>query len=70
MKNLGQLIKKRRKELLLTQQELADLAQVSERLVRQLEADKATVRLDKLEDVLAVVGLELAVIDYIPEALR
>lgn len=70
MKNLGQLIKKRRKELLLTQQELADLAQVSERLVRQLEADKATVRLDKLEEVLAVVGLELAVIDYIPEALR
>jgi y4mF family transcriptional regulator len=70
MKNLGQLIKKRRKELLLTQQELADLAQVSERLVRQLEADKATVRLDKLEDVLAVVGLELAVIDYVPEALR
>lgn len=70
MKNLGQLIKKRRKELLLTQQELADLAQVSERLVRQLEADKATVRLDKLEEVLAVVGLELAVIDYVPEALR
>lgn len=70
MKNLGQLIKKRRKELLLTQQELADLAQVSERLVRQLEADKATVRLDKLEEVLAVVGLELAVIDYVPETLR
>ncbi len=56
---LGQDIRLRRRELGLTQTDLADLADVSERFVRAVEQDKATVRLDKLSDVLEVLGLEL-----------
>lgn len=49
----------RRRELGLRQLDLALLAGVSERFVRELEMGKASVRLDKVEPVLAVLGLEL-----------
>ncbi len=39
--------------------ELPELADVSERFVRSLEQNKATVRLDKLTAVLDALGLEL-----------
>ncbi|MFI5047488.1 MAG: type II toxin-antitoxin system Y4mF family antitoxin [Acidimicrobiia bacterium] len=51
----------RRRELGLTQLELADLAGTSERFVHALERGKATARLDKVLDVLRVLGLGLAV---------
>jgi y4mF family transcriptional regulator len=56
---VGGQIKERRRSLLLTQPELASLAGCSERFVRDLEAGKPGVRLDKLQDVLDVLGLEL-----------
>ena len=49
----------RRRSLGLGQMELAELADVSERFVRSLEQNKATVRLDKLTAVLDALGLEL-----------
>ncbi len=52
-------VRARRKALRLTQADLADLAGCSERFVRSLEAGKATVRVDKLLDVLTPLGLEL-----------
>lgn len=53
----------RRRELGLRQVDLAELAGVSERFVRLLESGKASVRLDKVEPVLEVLGLRL---DLVP----
>ncbi len=58
---LGQAVRERREHLGLTQVELAELASVSTRFVHTLESGKPTVRLDKVLDVLAVLGLELQV---------
>ena len=58
--DVGTQVRARRKELGLTQDDLADLAACSPRFVRALEAGKTTVRMDKLLDVLEALGLELA----------
>jgi y4mF family transcriptional regulator len=55
----GSAIRRRRDELGLKQVELADLARCSTRFVHTVEAGKATVRLDKLLDLLEVLGLGL-----------
>jgi len=61
MKNsLVQFIKKRRKQLGLTQVDLADRAGVGLRFVRDLEQGKQTLRLDKVNQVLALFGHVLA----------
>lgn len=57
--SLGEQVRRRRVELGLLQAEAAELAGVSERFVRAVEHDKATVRLDKLRPLLEVLGLEL-----------
>ena len=49
----------RRRALGLRQADLADLAGVSERFVRELEGGKPSVRLDLLVRALDVLGLEL-----------
>lgn len=54
---LGDAIRRRRRRLGLSQQEVADLAGCSERTVRAVEHGKATVRLDVLQQVMATVGL-------------
>jgi HTH-type transcriptional regulator / antitoxin HipB len=54
-------VRARRKTLGLTQTELAELAGTSARFVHTLENAKGTVRLDKVLDVLSVIGLELHV---------
>ena len=56
---LGEQVRERRRQLGLRQEELADLAWVSPSFVRFLEHDKASVRLDKVQDVLNVLGLEI-----------
>jgi HTH-type transcriptional regulator / antitoxin HipB len=58
---LGDVVRQRREELGLRQDELADLAGVSTRFVHTLEAGKPTVQLDRVAAVLDVLGLELAV---------
>jgi y4mF family transcriptional regulator len=59
MVELAARVRQRRAELRLTQPELAELAGVSERFVRLVESGKGSVRLDKLQALLAVLGLEL-----------
>lgn len=59
---LGQAVRARREELGLLQADLADLAGCSTRFVHTLEHGKASLRLDKVLDVLHVVGLDLAVV--------
>lgn len=58
---LAASVRARRRTLRLRQEELADLADCSTRFVHMLEQGKPTVRLDKVLDVLEVVGLGLTV---------
>jgi y4mF family transcriptional regulator len=59
---LSQAVRARREELGLRQAELADLAGCSQRFVHTVEHGKASLRLDKVLDVLEVLGLGLAVV--------
>ena len=59
-RNLVQFVKKRRKQLGLTQVDLAERAGVGLRFVRDLEQGKQTLRLDKVNQVLALFGHVLA----------
>lgn len=52
-------VRLRREELGLRQDELADLAGCATRTVSMLEHAKSTLRVDKLLDILTVLGLEL-----------
>lgn len=58
-KNLATSLRGRRRALGLGQEELAELARVSERFVRDLEHAKETARLDKVLDVIEALGLEV-----------
>lgn len=57
--DLAGVVRDRRRALRLTQQETAELAGVSAKFVRDFELGKRSVRLDKLLDVLRVLGLTL-----------
>lgn len=70
MDSLRLFVKKKRKELKLTQEDLADNAGVGLRFVRDLEQGKKTLRLDKVNDILALFGKEVGVIDQIREWWR
>jgi len=61
MQKLGTAIRKRRKSLRLTQQQLADFAGCGVAYIYMLEMGKPTVRIDKLLDVLSILGLGLRV---------
>ncbi len=61
MAALADTVRSRRKALGLTQTQLADLAGCGPVLVYAIESAKITVRLDKLVDVLTVLGLQLRV---------
>jgi y4mF family transcriptional regulator len=56
---LQRLIKEKRKQLNLTQPELAEKAGVGLRFVRELEQGKTTLRMDKVNQVLKLFGNEL-----------
>lgn len=56
---LGETIRRRRHELGLTQDEVAELAETTQRFVSTLETGKETARLDKILDVAEVLGLTL-----------
>ena len=59
--DLGRGIAVRRKELALTQEELAALAGVSTRFVSSLEGGKPTARLSTVLAVLDALGLEVTI---------
>ena len=54
-------LKQLRKQSNLTQEELAAKAGVGLRLVREIEQGKATMRMDKVNQILALFGAELSV---------
>ena len=63
MNSIIDFVKQKRKELNLTQVDLAKHAGVGLRFIRDLEQGKKTLRLDKVNDVLALFGKEVGVID-------
>lgn len=65
MSEIRVFIKQKRKELGLTQEDLALNAGVGLRFVRDLEQGKKTLRIDKINDVLALFGKEVGVIEKI-----
>lgn len=62
MSSFSVFIKEKRKQLKLTQPELAERAGVGLRFIRELEQGKQTLRLDKVNQVLALFGSEIGVI--------
>ncbi|MFC3199894.1 type II toxin-antitoxin system Y4mF family antitoxin [Parapedobacter deserti] len=63
MSTIRSFVKAKRKEFKLTQEELALNAGVGLKFVRDLEQGKKTLRLDKVNDVLALFGKEVGVTD-------
>ncbi len=57
-----QLVKQKRKELDITQAELASKAGVGLRFIRELEQGKKTLRMDKVNQVLSLLGYELGAV--------
>lgn len=60
MTRLSQYIKAKRKEFGLTQVDLSQKSGVGLRFVREMEQGKGTLRLDKVNQVLALFGAEMA----------
>jgi len=65
--SIASFVKQRRKQLHLTQPELAMRTGVGLRFVRELEQGKKTLRLDKVNQVLALFGAEVGVVSIIEE---
>jgi len=57
--SLSNFLKEKRKKLNLSQQQLSEKAGVGLRFVRDLEQGKTTLRMDKVNQVLQLFGLEL-----------
>lgn len=58
---IGQAIRNRRRQLKISQSTLAELASCSKPFVIAAEQGKQTLRIDKLVDILEVLGLTLSV---------
>ena len=58
MKTIGEFVKQKRKELGLTQEEFALRSGLGLRFVRELEQGKETVRMDKVNQALAMFGMK------------
>ncbi|HOE89274.1 MAG TPA: helix-turn-helix transcriptional regulator [Sphaerochaeta sp.] len=60
MNELSTLVREYRKQAKLTQEEFALLSGLGIRFVRELEGGKPTVRLDKVNQALALLGFKMA----------
>ena len=60
--SIANFVQEKRKQLKLTQPELAEKAGVGLRFLRELENGKESVRLDKVNQVLALFGAKVGVI--------
>ena len=65
MTNLAKYIKAKRKEFGLTQVDLSQKSGVGVRFVREMEQGKETLRLDKVNHVLALFGAERALRNFL-----
>ncbi len=61
--NLSEYVKQMRKQYNMTQVDLSDKSGVGLRFVRELEQGKATLRMDKVNQVLKLFGAELGVVE-------
>ncbi len=68
--SLSGFVRSRRKASRLSQRELAELAGVGTRFVSELERAKPTVRLHEVNQVLAVFGKQLGIVDAPKETPR
>ena len=59
---ISEFVRQHRKQYNMTQQELADRAGVGLRFLRELEAGKTTLRMDKVNIVLDMFGQRLGVV--------
>ena len=62
---LSEYVKQMRRQYALTQTDLAEKAGVGLRFVRELEQDKQTLRMDKVNQVLSLFGAELAPVQVV-----
>jgi len=60
--SIAEFLKEKRRQLNLTQTELAEKAGVGLRFVRELEQGKSTLRMDKVNQVLKLFGSELGAV--------
>lgn len=60
MRNLSEFVKKRRKEVNLTQEEFAERAGVALTVIRKIEQGKTNLNMEKVNIVLQMFGHELA----------
>lgn len=60
--SISEFVKEKRKMLKLTQPDLAERAGVGIRFIREMEQGKETLRLDKVNQVLALFGAEVGVV--------
>lgn len=65
--NFSEFVKERRKQVKLTQPELAQKAGVGLRFIRELEQGKETLRLDKVNQVLQLFGYQAGPIKAVNE---
>ncbi|MHA4811882.1 helix-turn-helix transcriptional regulator [Flavitalea flava] len=59
MTKLSKFIKEKRKQHNLTQEELSAKSGIGLRLIREIEQGKTTMRMDKVNQILALFGMEL-----------
>lgn len=64
--SVGEFVVTRRKAANLTQRELGDLAGVGKRFLVELESGKPTLKVDKINQVLAVFGMRLGPVAAAP----
>ena len=57
----GELIKERRAELGLTQQDLSDYTGLSVRIIKSIESEKGNPSLRTLERIVEILGLEIVI---------
>jgi y4mF family transcriptional regulator len=62
MKRLAEFVKRRRKEVNLTQEDFAERAGVALTVIRKIEQGKTNLNLEKVNQVLAMFGHELGAV--------
>jgi len=65
MKMIGQKVAARRKQLMITQKDLAEMAGVSVRTVSQIESGKANPTVNQLGDILKQIGFVISLQDRV-----